>query len=63
VEYTVQTGSAAMICIPSFIWVGSGIQKIIEGYTDTQIAWRSDKPTLISSKYGKQANSKCLHLP
>jgi hypothetical protein len=31
-------GSGAMINIPSFINIGSGIQKLIRGYTDTQTA-------------------------
>jgi hypothetical protein len=35
IKYTVQTGSSAMICIPSFIKIGSGIQTLIEGDTHT----------------------------
>jgi hypothetical protein len=34
--------SGAMICIPSFIKIGSGIRKLGRGgggYTDTQAAW------------------------
>jgi hypothetical protein len=30
-KYTVEMGSGAMIYIPSFIKIGSGIQKFIEG--------------------------------
>jgi hypothetical protein len=30
-KYAVQIGSGAMICIPSFIKIGSVIQKLIEG--------------------------------
>jgi hypothetical protein len=30
-KYATEMGSAAMICIPSFIKIGSGIQKLIEG--------------------------------
>jgi hypothetical protein len=43
-KYAVEIGSGAMIHIPSFIKIGSGIQKLIRG--DTQTAWRSHKPTL-----------------
>jgi hypothetical protein len=38
-QYAVEMGSGAMIYIPSFIQIGSGIQKMMEGYTDTQTAW------------------------
>jgi hypothetical protein len=31
-KYTIEIGSGAMICIPSFIETGSGIQKLIRGY-------------------------------
>jgi hypothetical protein len=34
-KYTVEMGSGVMIYIPSFIKIGSGIQKLIRGYTDT----------------------------
>jgi hypothetical protein len=36
-KYTVEMGSAAMICvyIPNFIKIGSGIQKLMGGYTDS----------------------------
>jgi hypothetical protein len=45
-RYTVEMGSGAMIYIPGFIKIGSGIQKLIRGgLTDTQTAWRSHKPT------------------
>jgi hypothetical protein len=36
-EYVVEMGSCAMIFIPSFIKIGSGIQKLIRGYSQT--AW------------------------
>jgi hypothetical protein len=45
-KYAVEMGSGAMIYILSFINIGSGVQKFIGGYTDTQTAWRSHKPTL-----------------
>jgi hypothetical protein len=35
----VEMGSGAMIYIPSFIKIGSGIQKLIGGFRDTQTAW------------------------
>jgi hypothetical protein len=34
VEYTFEMCSGAMIYIPSFIKIGSGIQKLIGGYKD-----------------------------
>jgi hypothetical protein len=37
-KYSVEMGSGAMIYIPSFIKFGSGILKLMRGYTDTQIA-------------------------
>jgi hypothetical protein len=33
-----EMGSVAMIYIPSFIKIGSGIQKLIRGFTDTKTA-------------------------
>jgi hypothetical protein len=42
VKYAVEMGSSAMIHIPSFIKIGSGIQKLTAGrHTDKQIVWRS----------------------
>jgi hypothetical protein len=40
-KYAVQMDSDAMIYIPSFIKIGSGIQNLIKGigFTDTQTAW------------------------
>jgi hypothetical protein len=35
-KYAVEMNSGIMIYIPSFIKAGSGIQKLIEGHTDTQ---------------------------
>jgi hypothetical protein len=49
-EYAVEEmGLNAVIYIPSFIKIGSGIQKLMGGgeFTDTQTAWRSHKPTFI----------------
>jgi hypothetical protein len=36
-KYAVEMGEGAMICIPSFIKTGSGIQKLIG--ENTQTAW------------------------
>jgi hypothetical protein len=44
-KYAVEMGSDAMIYMPSFINIGSGIQKLI----DTQTTWTSHKPTFIFS--------------
>jgi hypothetical protein len=35
-KYAVEMDSGVMIYIPSFIKTGSGIQKLIRGYNDTQ---------------------------
>jgi hypothetical protein len=42
-KYAAEMGSGAMICTPSFMKIGSGIQKLMGGYTDTQTAWKSRK--------------------
>jgi hypothetical protein len=44
----VQMGSGAMMYeyIPSFIKIGSGIQKLMGKGVHRQTAWRSHKPTL-----------------
>jgi hypothetical protein len=34
-KYAVEIGSGAMIYTPSFIKIGSGIQKLMGGYTDS----------------------------
>jgi hypothetical protein len=51
-KFAVKMGSDAMIYIPSFIKIGSGIQKLIDTQTDTdtQTVWRLHKPTFIFSK-------------
>jgi hypothetical protein len=54
-KYAVEMGSGAMIYIPSFIKIGSAIQKLIG--VDTQTAWKSHKPTFIFSKYGMYAEN------
>jgi hypothetical protein len=48
----VQMGSGAVIHIPSYRNIGSGIQKLMGrgGFTDTQTAWRLYKPTFIFPK-------------
>jgi hypothetical protein len=38
-EVRVEIGTGAVRYIPSFIKIGSGIQKLIEGNTQTQTAW------------------------
>jgi hypothetical protein len=34
-NYAIEMGSCAMICIPSFIWIGSGIQELLGQNTQT----------------------------
>jgi F0F1-type ATP synthase alpha subunit len=43
-KYSAEMGSGAMIYIPSFIKIGSGIRKLIRG--DAQTGSRSHKPAL-----------------
>jgi hypothetical protein len=55
-KYAAEMGSVAMIYIPSFIKIDSGIQKLIGGicrHADTQKGWSTHKPTL-----GKWAKSQ-----
>jgi hypothetical protein len=35
-RYAAEIGSGAMLYIPSFIKIGSGIQKLLSGYTQTE---------------------------
>jgi hypothetical protein len=61
VKYATEMGSGAMIYIPSFIKIGSGIQKLIE--RDTQTAWRSYNSTFIFKNKIRQKNGKdILHI-
>jgi hypothetical protein len=46
-NYATEMESGTMIYISSFIKIGSGIQKLIRGDTDTQTARSSHKPTFI----------------
>jgi hypothetical protein len=46
-KYAIEIGSYAMIYIPSFIKIGSGIQNMIGVFRDSQMVWRSHKPALI----------------
>jgi hypothetical protein len=38
-KYAVEMSSGVMIYIPSLIKIGSGIQKLIGGYTDNKDRW------------------------
>jgi hypothetical protein len=46
-NYALEMGSGAMICIPSFVKIGSAIQNLIGGYTDTQTVCISHNLILI----------------
>jgi hypothetical protein len=35
-NYTIEMGSGVMICIPSFIKIGSSVQKLIRGDSQTR---------------------------
>jgi hypothetical protein len=54
-KYAAEMGLGAMIYITSFTDIGSGIQRLKGGggYTTTQTAWRSHKPTFIFFKIRK----------
>jgi hypothetical protein len=43
-KYAVEMCLGAMMYIPNFLKIGSGIQKLMGKITDTQTAWRSHKP-------------------
>jgi hypothetical protein len=34
-NYAVEMGLGAVICVPNFVKIGSGVQKLIGGYTET----------------------------
>jgi hypothetical protein len=51
-KYAVETGSVAMINIPSFVKIGSGIQKLI-GWDKQTRRQHGDRISLLFSKYGK----------
>jgi hypothetical protein len=38
-KYAVEMGLGAMVYVPSFIKTGSGIQKLMGRFTDTQRVW------------------------
>jgi hypothetical protein len=55
-KYAVEMGSDAVIHIPTFTRIGSGIQKLFgRGNTDTQTGWRSHKPNFYFFKIRKVA--------
>jgi hypothetical protein len=45
VKCAIEMGSGALIRMPGFMKIGSGIQKLIR--RDSQTTWRSRKPTFI----------------
>jgi hypothetical protein len=46
-KYSVEMVSGAVVYIASFKKIGSGIQKLTGGFTDTQTVWRSRKYVFI----------------
>jgi hypothetical protein len=46
-KYAVETASDALMYIPSFIKIYSGIQNLIGGHTDTQTVRKLHNPTFI----------------
>jgi hypothetical protein len=53
IKYAVDTGSGAVMYIPSFIKIVSVIQKLIRGITDTQTTWWSHILAFILKKKRK----------
>jgi hypothetical protein len=53
IMYAIEIGSGAMICIPSFIKIGSGIQKLIMGDTQTH-RQHGDRISLLSVFQNKE---------
>jgi hypothetical protein len=45
-EYALEVGSGAILYLPSFLKMGSSVQKLIRGYAETWIAQRPHKHTL-----------------
>jgi hypothetical protein len=45
-KYAVEIGLGTVMYIPRLKRIGSAIKKSIGGFTETQTAWRSHKPTL-----------------
>jgi hypothetical protein len=59
-KYVVEMGSGGMLYIPSFLEIGSGIQKLLWGdtHTDTQTTWWSHRFTFIFLGEVKLAKNK-----
>jgi hypothetical protein len=56
-NYSIEMGSGAVICIPSFIKIGSGIEKLIGGDTQTH-RQQGDLISLLSFKKEKRKESR-----
>jgi hypothetical protein len=55
--------SGVTIHVSSFINIDSDTQKLMGGFTDdTMTTWKSHKPALISSKYGKRARNSLVSM-
>jgi hypothetical protein len=60
-KYSVEMVLGAMIYIPSFIKIGSAIQKFVGlAYRDTQTAWRSQKSILFFQNQESRLKTKAL---
>jgi hypothetical protein len=61
-KYAVEMGSSAVIYIPNFIQIGSGIQKLIAGggLIDTQTAWRSPKTKFLFTSATMKSTDFCV---
>jgi hypothetical protein len=59
IKYAVEMGSGAAICMPSFIKIGSAVQKLIGGYIHSQTRRQhGDLISLLSFFQNKESNAK-----
>jgi hypothetical protein len=57
-KYAVEMGSGAMICIPSFIKTGPGIQKLMSGGDTQTLSQQVDIVSLLSFFENKESGLK-----
>jgi hypothetical protein len=58
-KYAIEMGSGVMIYLPSFVKIGSGIQKLTG---DRETAWRSHKPSLFFFFQNKESRLQWKYL-
>jgi hypothetical protein len=61
-KYAVEMGSGVMMCTPSLINIGQGIQNFMGRYTQTRkTAWKSHKPTCIFFKIREVSRNRGVY--